>query len=230
MLCLDRPTARSARFPGVSLASQLPLSSRDKILDVSEALFAQRGFAGVGLRQVAESAGLSKSSLFHHFRSKGQLYGEVLGRVLVRIEERLRPALGASGDPVEQLRRLVGELVDALAEQPATARLLLRSLVEDDQAELESLPEFEAAERTLASIVAGVERLLTEGVECGAFRPASVAHTMQSLIGSTVYHFASGEFGASVLGRPLLSAEAVSEHKRELIALLETGIVAKAAV
>jgi TetR/AcrR family transcriptional regulator len=49
-------------------------SSRDKILEVAEALYARRGFAGVGMREVAEAAGLGKSSLFHHFRSKAQLY------------------------------------------------------------------------------------------------------------------------------------------------------------
>ena len=58
-------------------------SSRDKILEVAEALFAQRGFAGVGLREVAESAGLGKSSLFHHFASKVQLYLAVLVARLV---------------------------------------------------------------------------------------------------------------------------------------------------
>ena len=45
------------------------------------------------MREVAESAGLGKSSLFHHFRTKSQLYFEVLDRVLCRIEERLTPAL-----------------------------------------------------------------------------------------------------------------------------------------
>ncbi len=33
-----------------------PLSSRDKILDVAEALFARRGFTGVGLREGIEEA------------------------------------------------------------------------------------------------------------------------------------------------------------------------------
>ena len=36
-------------------------TSREKILDVAEARFAQRGYAGVGLREVAEAAGLGKS-------------------------------------------------------------------------------------------------------------------------------------------------------------------------
>ena len=57
-----------------------PPSSRDKILDMAEVLFARRGFTGVGMQELAEASGLRKSSLFHHFHSKSQLYFEVLGR------------------------------------------------------------------------------------------------------------------------------------------------------
>jgi len=49
-------------------------SSRDKILDVAEALFARSGYSGIGMREVATEVGLGKSSLFHHFESKQSLY------------------------------------------------------------------------------------------------------------------------------------------------------------
>ena len=48
----------------------VPLSSRDKIYDAAEALFARRGYAGIGLREVAAEVGLGKSSLFHHFATE----------------------------------------------------------------------------------------------------------------------------------------------------------------
>ena len=108
-------------------------SSKDKILDVAEALFARRGFASIAMREVAESAGLGKSSLFHHFESKAVLYGEVLGRVLGRIRERVDPILRSDRSPAVLLEQVVVALVDALAEQPTTARLLLRALFEEDE-------------------------------------------------------------------------------------------------
>jgi AcrR family transcriptional regulator len=199
-------------------------SSREKILDVAEALFARRGYAGVGLREVADAVGLGKSSLFHHFRGKSQLYYEVLGRVLARIQARLEPVLAAGGDPEQRLLRWVDALIDALAEQPASARLLLRALVEDETPR-EALPsEAERAEAIVDSTLDGIRRLLREGVAEGAFRPVSDAHTVQTLIGATVYHFASGELGETLLGRPLLSAEAVARRKRELRELLRSGL------
>ena len=104
-------------------------SSRDKILEVAEARFAQRGFAGVGMRELALAAGLGKSSLFHHFPTKRELYVAVIERVIERIEARVQPALATAGGAVLRIDHAVDALIDALAEHPTTARLLLRSLV-----------------------------------------------------------------------------------------------------
>lgn len=204
--------------------AELP-SSREKILDVAEALFARRGYAGVGLREVADQVGLGKSSLFHHFRSKAQLYGEVLDRVLQRIGERLDPVLARADDPVRGLERTIGALVDALAEVPTTARLLLRALFEDEEFGDETPPELLGAERTLARILGDFSKLLERGVAQGVFRPVSVPDMLQSLIGASIYHFASSDVGATITGGPLFSAEAVARRRRELIDLFHRGLV-----
>ena len=202
------------------------LSSRDKILDVAEGLFARRGFEGVGMRAVAEASGLRKSSLFHHFRSKHQLYFEVLGRELARVQERLAASLALRAEPAEKLDRWIDAAVDALAEHPPAARLLLRALFEDDDFPDDPLPEAQACERVLAQVLDDIHGLLREGVEQGVFRRVSVPHTVQTLIGAIVYHFASGELGEGLLGRPLLSAEAVGRRKQELRSLMHLGLVA----
>jgi len=153
----------------------------------------------------------------------------VLERVLARIQERLEPALARTAAPLERLEGWVDALVDALAEHPASARLLLRGLVEDEDFPDEPLPEAQRAEKLLAEILQGIHGLLREGIELGAFRKVSVPHTVQTLIGATVYHFASGELGESIMGRPLLSAEAVRRRKQELRNLLQQGLAAQPA-
>jgi AcrR family transcriptional regulator len=200
-------------------------SSRDKILDVAESLFARRGYAGIGLREVADASGLSKSSLFHHFRSKEQLYHQVLLRVLQRIRERFDAGLERAASPREQLERWIEELIDTLAEHPTTARLLLRSIFEEEDA---ASPEADATEALMASILGDAERLIRRGVECGELRRVSAPHTLQTLIGATVYHFASAAVGEGILGRPLFSAEEVARRKREVIALLRHGLFERA--
>lgn len=52
----------------------------ERILDAAEALFAERGFAGTSLRDVAAQVELRIPSLYNHFPSKEALYGAVLAR------------------------------------------------------------------------------------------------------------------------------------------------------
>lgn len=199
--------------------------SRDKILDCAEQLFARRGFAGIGLAEVADGVGLGKSSLFHHFASKAELYAAVVARILDRVEQRLMRALAAGGSPVERLDRWIDAIVDLFAEHRTHARLLLRSLFEDDELTGE-LPGERQANDTIHRIAAAGAALLKEGMEAGAFRPASVGHTLQTLIGATVYHFASGEMGDEMIGRPIFSATEVRRRKDEVKALFHRGLVA----
>jgi len=49
---------------------------------------------------------------------------------------------------------------------------------------------------------------------------------LQSLIGLTVYHFASGEFGEELMGQSLFSPAHVRKRKDEVKALLHHGLVA----
>jgi hypothetical protein len=59
----------------------------------------------------------------------------------------------------------------------------------------------------------------------GQIRSANVAHTLQSIIGMTVYHFASGEFGDELLGRSIFAEAEVRRRKAEVKMLVRHGLL-----
>jgi len=201
-----------------------PLSSREKILEVAEQRFAQRGYAGVGLRELAAAASLGKSSLFHHFESKAALYLAVLDRVLERIEAQIAPALIAGGTAALRLDRALDALIDALAEHPTAARLLLRALFEDDDLPETETPEARAVDSRLRALIGELGRFIEQGMASGEFREVAVGDALQTLIGATVYHFASGEFGEVVTGGSLFTRAAVARRKAEVKAFIHHGL------
>jgi len=200
-------------------------NSREKILDVAEALFARQGFAGISMSDIALRVGLGKSSLFHHFSGKLELYAEVCERVLDRIGERVRPALEGSGDAPERLDVAIGLLCDTLAEHPNTARLLLRALVENELFPEADREQLEAANRAVAELVGALTTVLREGVQTGAFREVSLPDATQTVIGAVVLHFASGEVGEAILGEPIFSTKAVARRKREVTDFIHCALV-----
>ena len=218
----SRPTGRSVGRP-VTGGSGLEISSREKILDTGESLFARRGFAGVGVREVAEQVGLSKSALFHHFPTKLALYVAVHERVLLHIDARLSAAEPPHASALARLRGWVVAIVDTLAEHPTYAPLLLRTLFEDGVVS----PEEEAhLNRILERTLGRVSSALRAGMATGELREVSVAHTLQTLIGMTVYHFASGEFGNGLLHAPVYSADEVRRRKDHILSFLEQALAA----
>ena len=72
-----------------------------------------------------------------------------------------------------------------------------------------------------------VGSLLREGMSAGLFRAANVQHFLLTLVGVTVFPFASGEFGAEVVGKDIFDPAEVRKRKRELRDLLRFGLVVR---
>jgi AcrR family transcriptional regulator len=210
-----------AAIPASSMSS-----SRDKLLDTAEALFARRGFGGVGLREVARLSGLSKSALFHHFPTKVDLYGAVLERILGEALESVRSAERATGSAMKRLVAFAESLIDALAGAPTRAPLLLRTVFEPEL--LGGSPVAEA-DALVAEILESISTVLAEGMETGELRPLAIPHAITSLVGMVVFHLASGTFGDDLLGRPVYSAEELRRHKEHVVAMIENGFGALSA-
>ncbi len=54
-------------------------TARDEILDAAAELFTGQGFANTSTRAIADAVGIRQSSLYHHFSTKDEILGELLG-------------------------------------------------------------------------------------------------------------------------------------------------------
>ena len=109
-----------------------PAPTATRILDVSEELFAERGFAAVSVREIAGRVGLNQASIYNHFASKQALYEAVLERGLTPIREIL--ATGAEGLLTPELGDdLITRLVDQLWRTPHLPKLLQREMLDDGE-------------------------------------------------------------------------------------------------
>jgi TetR/AcrR family transcriptional regulator len=95
----------------------------ERILDAAEALFAERGFAGTTLRDVASRVGLRNPSLYNHFANKQALYAAVLERGLEPVLAALSDAV--IGDEAPDPEAIIHTVMQAVAKRPSLARLVL---------------------------------------------------------------------------------------------------------
>lgn len=210
-----------------------PPDSRNKILEVAEALFAHGGYAGVGMRELASSVGLSKSALFHHFPTKVGLYAAVLDRVLARIADGLDTASELDAAPSVRLDRWIDAVVMTLSEDMPAGRLMMRALVDEEPFPKVMLKPGSASERDLmpfeirlGGIVERFRALLEQGIAAGVFRPVSIGDAILSVIGAVVFHFASGDLGEALIGESIFSGPAVERRRREVSEFIRRGLLA----
>ena len=61
-------------------------ATREALLEAAERLFSQRGYAAVGIREIATAAGANIAAISYHFGGKSDLYLETVRRVMARRE------------------------------------------------------------------------------------------------------------------------------------------------
>ena len=83
--------------------------STQRVLDVAEALFIDRGYNAITLRDIADELGIKQASLYYHFPGgKEQLFMAMAERLFAHHREGLEAALLNSGDDLRsQLRAVV---------------------------------------------------------------------------------------------------------------------------
>ena len=87
------------------------------IEDTAIRLFFERGFCAVGLREIAQEAGISVGNIYNHFAKKEPLFGAVVDRLYAALAADTEPlarflASARFPDDVEQLGRVVQDLVE----------------------------------------------------------------------------------------------------------------------
>lgn len=79
---------------------------RMRILRAARTLFLDRGFADVSMQQIADGAGITKATLYHHFRDKEDLYVEVVRAEHERVGQDIRRLIEGATSLEEELARI----------------------------------------------------------------------------------------------------------------------------
>ena len=107
--------------------------TRQRLLDIAEQLFAERGFYGVSIAAIASEVGFTKQGLLHYFNSKEKLYGAIVQRISDDFQDHQREALQASEDPAEGLEKFYAALAEPTETNVQRTRLLMRELLDNNE-------------------------------------------------------------------------------------------------
>ena len=104
-----------------------PASRREALLGVAAQLFADRGYASVGLDDIGAAAGIAGPSVYNHFASKIDVLASVLHRGNEALWLTLHRDLARASSPADALRRLAARYAEFTAEHPGSSACSSRS-------------------------------------------------------------------------------------------------------
>ncbi len=173
----DKARAARASGSGTRRARRVRMTGkerREQLLDIGRTLFAQRGFEGTSVEEIAAKAGVSKPVVYEHFGGKEGLYAVVVDREMRRLLDMVTGALTA-GHPRELLEQAAFALLDYIEAYTDGFRILVR-----DSPVAQSTGSFASL---ISDIATQVEDILGLEFKARGFDPKLAPLYAQALVG-----------------------------------------------
>jgi AcrR family transcriptional regulator len=105
---------------------------REAILDAALETFAERGYHGSSIDDIASTAGISKALIYEHFGSKNELFLSLIGLHAGELVERLGAQAGGDAPGAARLERGLEVFFGFVEERRTAWRMLFREAADPD--------------------------------------------------------------------------------------------------
>lgn len=169
---------------GIPLTEEEQQRRRKEIFDASAHLFLEKGFNETSMREIAEAAGVGKSTLYDYFRTKDEIMVFCFEHEIDDITQRAQEIIGQDLDVIEKVRKITKIQMESLV---ANKNFFLRLSFEADRLPPESQQKIQAKRHAYQDLI---RHLIEDGIRLGEFRPVNplfAARSIFSLLSISVF-------------------------------------------
>ncbi|NJD90528.1 MAG: TetR/AcrR family transcriptional regulator [Geobacter sp.] len=151
---------------------------RERLLGEALRLFTEKGYASTSVRELVESAGVTKPVLYYYFGSKEGLYLEIMNGISGLLDQRINELQQAGGTVRQRLLDFFSRLFVGARENIPAVRLAYAIYYGPPQG-----APFIDFNRFFDTILVMVGTLVAEGVQNGEFRQVDRSALAWALVG-----------------------------------------------
>lgn len=196
-------------LPARQPAKRDAAASRERILLAATQEFAEKGYDGARVDEIARISQLNKNALYHYFGSKEQLFTAVLERAYAMIRDRQSDLSIRGMNPVEGMRRLVEFTAHIWVDMPEFNKLL----ASENLHEARHVKQSEIIPSMYNPLMDTIKELLEKGEKAGVFRSGVDPVDLYISISALSSHYISHRFTfEAIFKRPLMTSQRLKQR------------------
>lgn len=190
------------------------IGTQEKILAAAQAEFARKGYDGARVDAIIARAKISKNLLYHHFRSKEELYVRVLERTYATMRRRQEELPLAGLEPVEAMTKFCEATFQTFIEEPEVIIMMNTENLHRGRHVAKSPIIRQLYSRLSVTLIS----ILEDGERRGVFRPGVDPVELYISISALGYFYLSNRYTLSMLfDRDLKSPENLMRRKAHIV-------------
>jgi len=161
---------------GVPLTEEEQVRRRREIIDCAVPLFFNKGYTETSMREIAESAGTGKSTLYDYFKTKDDILVAYFEEELQAITQQAEAVSKTGGSAVEKLRQIMQAHLQYLLQNK---KFYLKMTVEAQRLSLHGQQRIQESRHAYQDLLC---RLIEAGIAEGSFRPVDPLLAMRIIL------------------------------------------------
>lgn len=178
----------------------------ERILVAARKVFAEKGYSGAHVDEIAERAGVNKATIYYQIGDKDTLYAKVIHQVLGNTAQNIAAAVAQVDSPEEKLKAYINCIAENVDKNPELPPIMMREVASGGA----TLPRVVIED--IASVLTILVGVLEEGRKKRVFIETVPFLIHMMIVGTIVFY----KKAAPVKDRQLWLTAALKAHDKKL--------------